>query len=67
MLEVSDVALTGPVDLLFLLCFIATRICVVVGVMLVVCFPIYVSACFVCFMFDSAGELFVECVCYPCG
>ena len=31
------------------------------------CFPIYVSVCFVCFMFDCVGELFVECVCYLCG
>ena len=31
------------------------------------CVPIYVSACFVCFMFDCVGELFVECVCYLSG
>ena len=23
--------------------------------------------CFVCFMLDCVGELFVECVCYLCG
>ena len=49
--------LSGPVELLFLLCFIATWTCVVVSVMLVVC----------SFMFDCVGELFVECVCYLCG
>ena len=31
------------------------------------CFPIYMSVCFVCFMFDCVNELFVECVCYLCG
>ena len=51
--------LSGPVELLFLLCFIATLICVVVSVM---CVHISVSVCFVCFMFDCVGELFVECV-----
>ena len=25
------------------------------------------SVCFVCFVFDCVGELFVECVCYMCG
>ena len=50
--------LSGPVELLFLLCFIAAWICVVVSVMLDVCslsFPIYVS---VSFVFDCVGELF---------
>ena len=57
--------LSGPVELLFLLCFIAAWTCVVVSFRLVVCsFPIYVSVCFVCFMIDCVGELFVECVCY---
>ena len=41
--------LSGPVELLFLLCFIATWTCVVVSVMLFECFPIYVSVCFVRF------------------
>ena len=62
--------LSGPVELLFLICFIATWTCVVVSVMLVVCIecvPVYVSVCFVCFMFDCVGELFVEYVCYLCG
>ena len=62
--------LSGPVELLFLLCFIAAWTCVVVSVRLVVCslsVPIYVSVCFVCFMFDCVGELFVECVCYLYG
>ena len=30
------------------------------------CFPICVSVCIVCFMFDCVGELFVECVSYIC-
>ena len=45
--------------------------CFVVSVILVVCSlgvsPISVSVCFVCFMFDCVGELFVECVSYLCG
>ena len=32
-----------------------------------VCFPIYVSVCIVCFMFNCVGDLFVECVCYLYG
>ena len=53
--------LSGPVELLFLLCFIAAWTCVVASVMLVVslkfeCVFVYVSVCFV----------FVECVCYLC-
>ena len=63
--------LSGPMELLFLLCFIAAWTCVVVSVRSVVCsfecFPIYVSVCSVCFMFDCVGELFIECVCYLCG
>ena len=38
--------LSGPVELLFLLCFIATWTCVVVSVMLVVCsFSVFLSMC----------------------
>ena len=49
--------LSGPVELLFLICFIATWTCVVVSVMLVVCsLSVFLSMC-----------LFVECVCYMCG
>ena len=62
--------LSGPVELLFLLCFIATWTCAVVSVMLVVCsLSVFLSMClfFLCFMFDCVGELFVECVCYMCG
>ena len=61
--------LSGTVELLFLRCFIATWTCVVVSVMLVVCscVPIYVSVCYVCFMFDCIDELFVKSVCYLCG
>ena len=59
--------LLGPVELLFLLCFIAAWTRVVVSVMLVVCsfecFPIYVSVCLVCLMFDCVCELFVESQC----
>ena len=37
---------SGPVELLFLLCFIATWTCVVVNVMLVVCsFSVFLSMC----------------------
>ena len=63
--------LSGPVELLFLLCFIATCTCAVVSVMLVVCsLSVFLSMGlfdFVCFMFDCVCELFVECVCYMCG
>ena len=63
--------LSGPVELLFLLCFIATWTCVVVSVMLVVCsLSVFLSmclVCFVCFMFDCVDEFFVEYVCYLCG
>ena len=38
--------LSGPVELLFLLCFIATGTCVVVSVMLVVCsLSVFLSMC----------------------
>ena len=38
--------LSGPVELLFLLCFIAAWICVVVSVMLVVCsLSVFLSMC----------------------
>ena len=57
--------LSGPVELLFLLCFIAALTCVVVSVMLVVCsLSVFLSMCLV---LDCVGELFVECVCYLCG
>ena len=60
--------LSGPVELLFLLCFIAAWTCVVVSVMLVVCsFSVFLSMCLLVFVFDCVGELFVECVCYLCG
>ena len=63
--------LSGPVELLFLICFIAAWSCVVVSVILVVCslsvFLPRCLVCFVCFMFDCVGELFVECVCYLRG
>ena len=49
--------LSGPVELLFLLCFIATWTCVVVSDMLVVCsLSVFLYIC-----------LFVECVCCLCG
>ena len=60
--------LSGHVELLFLHCFIAACTCVVVIVIWVVCsLSGSLSMCFVCFMFDCVGELFVECVCYMCG
>ena len=49
--------LSGPVEMLFLLCFIASCTCVVESVIVVVC-SFYMSVCVVCFMF--------ECVCYLC-
>ena len=33
------------------------------GCLQFVCFPINVSVCVVCFVFDCVGELFVECIC----
>ena len=62
--------LSGPVEFLFLLGFIAAWTCVVVSVRLVVCSLsvfIYVSVCLVCFMLECAGKLFVEYVYYLCG
>ena len=63
--------LSGPVELLFLRCFIDTLdLCCgecYVGCLQFECVPIYASVCFVCFMFDCDGELFVECVCHLCG
>ena len=59
--------LSGPVELLFLLCFIATWTCVVVSVRLVVCsLSVFLSMCLfvLCFMLDCVVESFVECVCY---
>ena len=49
--------LSGPVGLLFLLCFIAAWTCVVVSIMLVVCsLSVFLSMCLVCFVFDCVGE-----------
>ena len=63
--------LSGHVELSFLLCFNAAWTCVMVSVMLVVCslsvFLYMCLVCFVSFMLDCVGELFVECVCYLCG
>ena len=57
--------LSTPMELLFLLCFIAALdLCCgecYVGCLQFECFHINVSVCFVCFMFDCFGELFVEC------
>ena len=57
--------LSGPVELFFFLCFIAAWTCVVfyVDCLPFEYFPIYVSVCFVCFMFDCVAELLIECVC----
>ena len=38
-----------------------------VGCLQFQCVPVYVSVCFVCFMFYGVCELFVECVYYLCG
>ena len=49
--------LLGPVELLFLLCFIAAWTCVVVSVMLVVCsLSVFLSMCLVFGVFDCVGE-----------
>ena len=59
--------LSGHVEWLFLLCFIAAWICVVVSVILLVySLSVFPSMCLfvlrvLCWAF---GELFVECVCY---
>ena len=59
--------LSGPVELLFY-CHLDLWCCdCYVGCLQVECVPIYVSVCFVCFMFACVGEMFVECVCYLCG
>ena len=72
MLEVLDVTLSGPVELLFLLCFIATWTCVVVSVRLGVCsYSVFLSMCLfvlcvLCltvwigeyFLFESYGVVF---------
>ena len=58
-------SLSGPCELLFLLCFTAYwRIlrsgeCNVVS-LYVLCCPVNVSVCFVCCVFDNVCELFVE-------
>ena len=59
--------LSGPVELLF---YCHLNLCCgecYVGCLQLTCVPIYVSVCFVCFMFDCVVQLFVECVCYLCG
>ena len=61
-LEVPDVDLSGPVELLFLHCFISSWTCVVVSGLVVVCsFSIYVSICVV------VSVIVVVCsfVCFP--
>ena len=46
MLEVFDVTLSGPVELLVLLCFISAWTCVVMSVILVVCrLCVFLSMC----------------------
>ena len=58
--------LSGPVELLFLFCFIATLTCVV-SVTLVVCnLSVFLSMCL--FVLGVLRlTVFVECVCYLCG
>ena len=58
----GPMCLRCPVELLFLLCFIATLTCCgecFVGCLQFECVLSYVSVCFVCFMFDCVGDLFV--------
>ena len=65
--------LSGPCELLFLLCFIASWRCSECNVvsLYVVCCSVNVSICFVCCVLDSVCELFGEtirnvfgCSCY---
>ena len=51
--------LSGSVELLFLLCFIAAWTCVVASVIVVVCVCMfsYICVCLCC-VFDCVGELF---------
>ena len=58
--------LSGPVELFYCRLDLCCGECYV-GCLQFECFPIYVSVCFVCFMFDCVGELFVICVSYLCG
>ena len=56
--------LLGRVELLFLLCFIASCTGVVVSVIVHCSLCVFLSICpFVCFVFDCVGKLFVEYVC----
>ena len=60
--------LSGPCELLFLLCFIVSWTGEVVSVMLyVVCCSVNVSVCFVCCVLDSVCELFGETIRNVCG
>ena len=65
--------ISGPGEMLFLLCFLAAWTCVVVSVMLIVCrlrvflYIFLFLLCVGCCMFNCVGELFIECVCYLCG
>ena len=63
--------LSGPCELLFLLCFIASWTREVVSVMLypciLVCCSVNVSVCFVCCVLDSVCELFGETIRNVCG
>ena len=64
--------LSGPCELLFLLCFIASCLdlrsseCKVVS-LYVVCCSVNVSVCFVCCVLDSVCELFGETIRNVCG
>ena len=62
--------LSGPCELLFLLCFITSWTWEVVSVMLypcMLCFSVNVSVCFVCCVLDSVCELFGETIRNVCG
>ena len=64
-LEVPDVDFIRPCGVVFALFYCHLDLCCgecYVGCLQFECVPVYVSVCFVCFMFDCVGELFVICV-----
>ena len=64
MLEVPDVDFIRPCGVVvFALFYCRLDLCCgecYVGCLKFECFPIHVSVCFVCFMFDCVGKLLVE-------
>ena len=60
--------LSSPVEWLFWLGFIASKTCVVVNVIVVVCsLCVFLTVCLFVFCVLCVGELFVECVWYVYG